>query len=270
MIVLLFSEEDIASMNIYSNLLSLGNFDFFGKFEGENVIFNEKYILVKIQKDKTNANYLDLKLKKSLNIYFDTMIVASKHESLQKIKSLTAHPIGNFNLAELGGMPKTLVNTSPSLLSESIRLLRKNRVNEYQVSLEATHHGPFLECNTFFIEIGSTEKEWADKDAGYAIANTILNLKDNALPTFISFGGGHYEPQVTDLVLKNKLNVGHMASKYNIEFLDAAMVGNMIERSHNPTYAYFVKGLTIEQKKRLEGLIENRNIKVIEDQNLGN
>lgn len=264
MILILFSEEDPASINIYENLLNLSNFDFFGNFEGKRVLSNGKYALVKIEKDKTYANFLDLKLKKSLKISFDTIIVASKHESKQKIKSLTVHPVGNFNTAELGGMPRTLVGTDPSLMSQALRIMKENKVEGYQISLEVTHHGPTLQCDTFFIEIGASEKEWNDKDAGYAIAKSIISLEKNEQPTFISFGGGHYAPQVSDLVLKNKLNVGHMASKYTIEFLDSDLVDQMIEKSHNPSYAYFVKSLNIEERKKLQGLLKNKNIKILD------
>ncbi len=264
MILLLFSEEDPASINIYENLLNLTDFDFFGNFEGKKVLANEKYFLIKIEKDKTYANFIDIKLKKSLKISFDKIIVASKHESKQKIRSLTVHPVGNFNNAELGGLPKTLVGTDPSLMSQALRVMKENKVEGYQISLEVTHHGPALLEDTFFIEIGASEKEWNDKDAGFAIAKTIISLEKNEQPTFISFGGGHYAPQVTDLVLKNKLNVGHMASKYNIEFLDEDLVNQMIEKSHNPSYAYFVKSLNIDERKKLQELLKNKNIKILD------
>ncbi|MGC8497067.1 MAG: D-aminoacyl-tRNA deacylase [Thermoplasmata archaeon] len=263
MILILFSEEDPASMNIYENLLNLGNFDSFGDFEGKRVLNNEKYYLIKIEGNKTYANFIDIKLKKSLKISFDSIIVASKHESKQKIKSLTVHPVGNFNTADLGGLPKILVGTDPSLMSQALRIMKENKVEGYQISLEVTHHGPALQTDTFFIEIGASEKEWNNKDAGYAIAKTIMSLEKDEQPTFISFGGGHYAPQVTDLVLKNKLNVGHMASKYTIEFLDRDLVDQMIEKSHNPSYAYFVKNLDIGARKKLEGLLINKNLKIL-------
>jgi D-aminoacyl-tRNA deacylase len=243
----------------------MANFDFFGSFEDKTVLHNEKYMLVKIEKDKPTANFLDVKIKKSLKINFDTIIVASKHESKQKIKCLTAHPVGNFNVAELGGKPKTLVCTDPALLSQALRSLKENKVDGYQISLEATHHGPLLLCNTFFIEIGASEKEWTDKNAGYAIAKTLLMLEKKVFPTFISFGGSHYAPQVTDLVLKNNLNVGHIASKYNIEFLDMEIINQMIEKSHNPSYAYFVKGLSNEQKNKIKELLINKKIKILDE-----
>ena len=35
----------------------------------------------------------------------------------------------------------------------------------FGVSLEATHHGPYLRAPSLFIEIGSTEAEWERTDA---------------------------------------------------------------------------------------------------------
>ena len=38
-------------------------------------------------------------------------------------------------------------------------------IEEFEVTLETTHHGPLLDTPTLFIEIGSTEEHWGRTDA---------------------------------------------------------------------------------------------------------
>ena len=46
-----------------------------------------------------------------------------------------------------------------------IIFLKQNLTEEYSVTLEVTHHGPLIEIPCCFIELGSQEKQWNDKEA---------------------------------------------------------------------------------------------------------
>ena len=46
---------------------------------------------------------------------------------------------------------------------------------EYDLTLETTHHGPVLSTPTLYIEIGSTESQWKSSAAGDAWASVISN-----------------------------------------------------------------------------------------------
>ena len=72
---------------------------------------------------------------------------------------------------------KTLCNSSALLQKTAfLKLNELTKNTKYQVTLECTHHGPFLEKPCMFIEIGSSIQQWKDKNAAKIIANTIQYL----------------------------------------------------------------------------------------------
>lgn len=52
---------------------------------------------------------------------------------------------------------------------------RKELSTKYQVTQEATHHGPYVDIPACFVEIGSTEVDWPDPDAGRIWAEVLVN-----------------------------------------------------------------------------------------------
>ncbi|MDD1748219.1 MAG: D-aminoacyl-tRNA deacylase, partial [Methanomassiliicoccales archaeon] len=94
------------------------------------------------------------------------MVFLSRHKAASGIPTLTAHPIGNFSKADFGGRPGTLVRSSPDMMTSTLRELQRNAAGlGFGVSFEVTHHGPYLEAPTMYIEIGSSEENWGNKDA---------------------------------------------------------------------------------------------------------
>ncbi len=157
------------------------------------------------------------------------------------------HPIGNYGDAEFGGKTKTLVPTSPSLMTQAVRILReKAKGMDYAVSFEATHHGPFLSTPTFFIEIGSQESSWKDEEAGRVIAETILETHAPDHPTAIGVGGGHYVPRITDVALDRKISFGHIVPTYALDYFTRELAEEAIRQSKNAKIVYF-------HKKHLKG-----------------
>jgi len=62
------------------------------------------------------------------------------------------------------------------MMQATLRALARHCPEGYQVSYEVTHHGPTtLVHPSFFVEIGSTEKEWGDPVAGRAVAEAVLD-----------------------------------------------------------------------------------------------
>jgi D-aminoacyl-tRNA deacylase len=145
------------------------------------------------------------------------------------------HPIGNFDKdkAEFGGSPGKLVPAEPWLMSAALRELAelaKAGELEYEVSFEATHHGPYLETPAFYIEIGSDEDAWEDEEAGETIARTILSVSEMTSgtrpypatidvhePVAVGVGGGHYAPRITEVCIKKQLSFGHIIPSYIID-----------------------------------------------------
>jgi D-aminoacyl-tRNA deacylase len=163
----------------------------------------------------------------------DLVIFLSRHTSVNLVPVLTVHVTGNYRDAELGGSPRTLAPAAPAMMHAVLRGLARHCPEGYRVSYEVTHHGPTgLSHPSFFVEIGSTEKEWADPAAGRAVAEAVLEaipLAD-AVP-LAGFGGTHYAVRETEIALATRGAFGHIAHTREIAALDEQMIRSMIEKS---------------------------------------
>ncbi|XWS64161.1 hypothetical protein CRYUN_Cryun06bG0162600 [Craigia yunnanensis] len=109
----------------------------------------------------------------------DEAIFFSKHTAVSKRPALTVRPIGVPHLREgdvppQGGRPGWAAPPDPRI-GPWFRRLKKiaqshNLVPEFEVTLEATHHGPITTKPTMFLEIGSTDEYWKRQDAAQVIA----------------------------------------------------------------------------------------------------
>ncbi|MCX8194578.1 MAG: D-tyrosyl-tRNA(Tyr) deacylase [Candidatus Micrarchaeota archaeon] len=151
----------------------------------------------------------------------DYYIFASTHRSSSGMKGFSVHTPGNWGSAELGGEPCKLNLALPSKVKVAAQWLAKLSEEElgWGVSLEVDHHGPTLEKPLFFIEIGSSEPEWKNKKAGEIVARSIIEAAKSkaTFPTHIAFGGTHYCPRFTPLVVEGELAFGHIISGYDLE-----------------------------------------------------
>ncbi|UCG68547.1 MAG: D-aminoacyl-tRNA deacylase, partial [Thermoplasmata archaeon] len=190
---------------------------------------------------------VDLELDHEFEKRPECIIFASRHTSESGKRSLTVHPIGNFGKAEFGGLKETLVPSSPHLMTEALRILRKKAKNlDYSVSFEATHHGPFLSTPTFFVEIGSEERAWQDKEAGRAIAETLLEIRTPDYPVGLGVGGGHYVPRITDVALERKISFGHIIPTYALDIVSPEIAQKVLMATDKVKNVYF-------HKKHLKG-----------------
>ena len=154
----------------------------------------------------------------------DAVIVLSRHASQSGRPTLSAHHTGNpTREAGLGGDPETLAWSVPKLSSLLLRLYAEEAENagllgKYEVSLEATHHGPTSNRKPLvFIEIGSTPEEWRDEKAQKAMAAAVARALESDLPECepaAGFGGTHYPRKFTRLHLEGELCFGHIIPKY--------------------------------------------------------
>ena len=87
-------------------------------------------ILVTINDRKITHERLDEEVNRELGIKTDQAIFLSRHRSKTGEPTLTVHPIGNYGKAEYGGETRTLVETSPKLMTQLLRILRKNAEKE--------------------------------------------------------------------------------------------------------------------------------------------
>ncbi len=168
----------------------------------------------------------------------DLIIFISRHASTKPMPVLTVHVTGNYRAADLGGTPETLTPTNPVMMQAILRSLARHCPEGYQVAYEVTHHGPTgLALPSFFVEIGSTEKEWTDPVAGRAVAMSILEAAPlNAIP-LIGFGGIHYAVRQTDIALTTRGAFGHIAHTREVPSMTPRMAGEM-QRMSGAVAAY--------------------------------
>jgi len=260
-IAIIVYNKDLAGLNIKSHL--------------------DKLDLSKIKNNKINIKIHTIETQHILadnldkEIDADLFIFTTTHKSTANKKTLCVHPIGIYNDdVSLGGKAHSLVPTNPWLIKNlflEMKNLKQKFVNEghtildeFEVSIEQTHHGPYLEKPALFIEIGSTEEEWTTKEAGNLIANTLFNVlsvfdpKENTINSANNacvIGGGHYSQVGNKLLERTDYCIGHIASKYYIEVLDENLLKQMAEKNNSDLFIFDWKS-SGSGKHRVVELIE--------------
>ncbi len=232
MFAIVCSNLDKAGMNIKHNLVRLFQFKETGEeFEGSPVLGYGHIKLFTTSKDSIHCDGLESSIKSELIVF------ATKHRSQVESRTLSVHVPGNWDAAELGGRPKSLCIAPPLYMKSAILALKHlAEGSSYDVTLEVTHHGPYLEKTPcFFIEIGSTEAQWTDANAGEIIARAIIQcltskLKADAQPC-IGIGGGHYAPYFNKIMLMDEYAIGHICPKYASGTLNQDMIKQAAERT---------------------------------------
>jgi D-aminoacyl-tRNA deacylase len=191
----------------------------------------------------------------------DLLIFLSRHYSANPVPVLTVHVTGNFGTAEVGGTPRTLAPAAPAMMQATLRALRKHCPEGYRVSYEVTHHGPTgLSHPSFFVEIGSTEKEWTDPVAARAVAESVLSASPlNSVP-LIGFGGTHYATRETEIALTSRGAFGHIAHTREIPMLDEELVKAMMVKSGAVAAYIDRKALDREELNNLSGMLKRLSI----------
>lgn len=236
---LVASEADEASRTQREELLRLGSWTSEAAFEGRDTWRRKDLVLVTIPEHHLYRDHLDRDLESSFGESVDLVVYLSKHRSESRRPSLTVHPIGNPGPAEFGGQPATLVPSAPRWMTAALRGLRREAKElTYDVTFEATHHGPYLAAPTFYIEQGSTEREWADRIAARVIGRVLLDLEPHDGPIAIGVGGGHYVPRHTDLAIRRRIAFGHLLPTYALESASIDVIDQAAERTPGATLAY--------------------------------
>lgn len=220
--VIVISMEDKASSNIKKFLLELGDWKDHLNFDDSRSYTLGNTVMVTIESIHLYYDNIDKKVEDHFGFVPDLIIYASRHRSESGLKTLTVHPLGNFTDAKFGGIPGKLVPSAPRKMTQALRILASSgRELEHKISYEATHHGPYLETPTFFIEIGSDEKAWVEDAPARVLAKTILKViserPDPRDKVGLGIGGGHYVPRLTEVALMKHVAFGHMVPKYASE-----------------------------------------------------
>jgi len=232
-------------------------------FQGANVV------LAGFREDVIYFDFLDERMPRETEVH----IVLSRHSSEARVKSYTVHHTGNFgDHAQYGGNPGELGISSPKVSWLILRALSgswrvSNRV-EYEVSYEATHHGPTsLSKPIVFVEIGSSVEEWSDTLNHFIVASSIIKLLESPsadCKPVIGIGGGHYPRKHTDLALKENVCYGHIIPKYALQHLSYETLDKMISRSDIDIKEIIVekKGTRVEHRSLVEDYASRTGIEV--------
>lgn len=267
---LVASEVDEASCGQKEELLGLASWASDRPFGGREAWRFQDLRLVTIPEEHLSRDHLDRDLESAFEGPVELVVYLSKHRSESGRPSLTVHPIGNPGSAEFGGQPGTLVPSAPRWMTAALRgLRREGKGLGYEVTFEATHHGPYLAAPTFYVEQGSTDREWADRDASRAIARVLLDLKPLDAPIAIGLGGGHYVPRHTEVALRKRIAFGHLIPTYALETSALDVIDQAIERTADATVAYLHrKTLAKPILRAAEDRLESLGLRVIREADL--
>lgn len=210
------SKSDPAGSNILNQLAQFRPVSFL------NLSSKKAYFdLYLVDGDITNTDSLDFdKLNK-----YDFIIFASKHSTTTDVKqkTLSVHSAGNFRTADYGGM-KGKVCKSSAIFSKFLfqklnEKAQESNLKDFNVTMEATHHGPLIDRPCIFIEIGSDVTEWKNSRAGFVVAKTIYEtieeFEHNPYREIaVGLGGSHYCPSFNKLQLKSNVAFSHIIPAY--------------------------------------------------------
>ncbi len=214
------------------------------------ILENEYGIKVlQIPKDAPFYDFEDVESK--------VIIVLSRHKSVKEVKSFTVHFPGNISpSADLGGKPRELSLAFPTLGCKLLQALKTaaSDVPEYQVTYEATHHGPTINKAIIFIEIGSTEKQWKERKNHEVLAEAIATYDDynpsNEKTVWI--GGPHYSSRASKRCLEQGIRFGHIAAKYAVEHIDKDMFLKIVSKNIENIEKIYIEKKSVKAERRKE------------------
>ncbi|WCJ22061.1 D-aminoacyl-tRNA deacylase [Euphorbia peplus] len=237
--LLVATTTDPASINPATALLAMPGWQPGPSLEEMRSYSIEEVRLLQHDKSIVVEDDLDRRWEEATGEVVDEVIFFSKHTAVSNRPALTIHPIGVPHLREgdvppQGGRPGWAAPPDPRM-GPWLRLLKKiahshNLVPEFEITLEATHHGPVTSKPTMFIEIGSTEEYWKRLDAAKVVSLLVwegLGLGESGSignwssandkrRVLLGIGGVHYAPRHMDIVLKDGVWVAHLLSGYSI------------------------------------------------------
>lgn len=245
-IALIESEKDDASVNLAS---------VFKEKHGEELKLGNK--ILKLY--SFNELHLDMN---NLDIDADLYVFLSKHSSKAGVDSLTVHPIGNFGENKFGGFKNKLVKTSSYWMKAYFQNLKEKKL-DIEVTMEATHHGPYVEKPSMFVEIGSNEEAWKNKKYAKIVIETLVETfkqdKKKIIPV-LCIGGTHYCSSFLKIQDTEEYAISHVCPKYSLEELDKNLLKEVLEKlGSEAIIALDYDGLG-KEKQRILSLLKEMNL----------
>ncbi|MEM0449400.1 MAG: D-aminoacyl-tRNA deacylase [Methanomassiliicoccales archaeon] len=268
--LLLSSSTDVASLGIRDALLARSGWQTIAQFHGSPVFRRGEDILATSSSNHLFHDEIDKEFEMNINQNIDELVFLSRHKAVSEIPTLTVHAIGNFGNADYGGREGVLVESMPDAMTSALRqLVSSAKGLEFQVSFEVTHHGPYISKPAMFIEIGSSERQWSNKEAAEAIARTLLETRTLSSPKVIGIGGGHYAPRFTELALAKKVSFGHMIPNHFVDICDDNSLRRAIElaleRTERANLVYIhKKSMSRARATHIKRMVKEMGVEVVD------
>jgi D-aminoacyl-tRNA deacylase len=234
------------------------------EIQKEGDVFRGKnFDLLIIPTPAISADWLEEKYR------YDGFVFLSKHAAQSGELALTCHSTGNFADAQFGGNKRQVAIPHPYLQKSYIQTLWQNKelFEEFQITIEATHHGPTaLSKPTLFIEIGTTEKQWNDEFLCSSVAKLVLETLSAPLrkaPIAICFGGTHYPDKFTKELIEGKHALGTVIPKHALEFLDEELFSHILTQNRQAQVALLDWGGLGPNKQKVLDLLGTTDLQVI-------
>jgi D-aminoacyl-tRNA deacylase len=233
------------------------------KKEDDGIYHGNDFDLVIIPTPAISADWLEEKY------HYDGYVFLSKHASESGTLALTCHSTGNFGDALFGGFPRQVAIPHPHLQKSYMKRLWKERdvFSKFDITIEATHHGPTaLSKPTLFIEIGTTEKEWNDKELCENISKIILKEMSQPQKTSdvaICFGGTHYPSKFNKELLEGDFALGTVIPKHGLDVIDKDLFDHVIERNNEAKFALVDWTGLGKNKQKIIEMINSTDLEII-------
>ena len=234
-IALIAAMPDAASLTQKKSMLSLypfleGSDEFDGNKTYTYSAGDNRFTLYTLSKKALYYNDLDKQIDA------DVLVFLSKHVAKSGIPSYTCHALGNWSIdATYGGLPKTVSASSPSLMRAMLRARSQEcKETHRDIVHEVTHHGPYLEKPGIYVEIGSSEEQYGEKDSGDRLARAVMGVFTTAIEPCvgaIGIGGLHTAPIFSRLTLTTKLGFSHMIPKHMLEHITPEILRHAASQS---------------------------------------
>ena len=240
--ILAVNVGDIASFNQAKYLLAKFNWETLDLVEGKSAYRYNDVRMWMFDGGILFEDDIDKRWYKETGELVSEVIFPSRHAAASGKPSLTLHPIGvphlmNNEQPKFGGKsgyappPSTRLSSWWKMLQNYVK--GTDLADQFELTLEVTHHGPWLEVPALFIEIGSTEKTWPHEGAAELLANIISDgmgftsgkneglwddRKNAGELVLVTLGGGHYAPRANKLASIDGVWLGHMLATYALPF----------------------------------------------------
>lgn len=267
--ILVVNRGDNASTNIRDRLLETGDWvDTGSRFRGHPMHQRGYDVMVEVEGPTIFDEALGGDLE-HLEWPIGAVWFLSRHRAASGKASLTVHPIGNPGDAKYGGRAGAFSVSAARDMGALLRRLAHHRDAfglPHDVSYEATHHGPYMDLPSLFVEIGSDEAWYDDVPSGKALAAAVTDVLDGEGftdgPVLVGVGGGHYVPRMNDIALAGQADFGHLIAAYAVDpESDGAVVQEAWEKTPESEGLYIhKKGLKGPQRQAVMAWCEKFGI----------